>query len=65
MTYRSAGGLGMFDVARRCSQIIEFFSDYLFTKLVRHILLATTTSQDQINHRIAIQEILWKQLYIL
>jgi len=55
----------MFDVARRCSQIIEFFSDYLFTKLVRHILLATTTSQDQTNHRIAIQEILWKQLYIL
>ena len=31
MTYWSAGGLGMFDVARRCSQIIEFFSDYLFT----------------------------------
>jgi len=55
----------MFDVARRCSQIIEFVSDYLFTELVRHILLATTTSQDQTNHRIAIQEILWKQLYIL
>lgn len=62
MTYWSAGGLGMFDVARRCSQIIEFFSDYLFIEIVRHILLATTTSQD---HRIAIQEILWKQLYIL
>jgi len=55
----------MFDVARRCSQIIEFFSDYLFIEIVRHILLATTTSQDQINHRKAIQEILWKQLYIL
>jgi len=52
----------MFDVARRCSQIIDFFSDYLFIEIVRHILLATTTSQDQ---RIAIQEILWKQLYIL